>query len=432
MKTYKEHEFIRHNIIRRRREYERKRLFYKKPSVVPNEPRNEKEPKSEVVDIVRNYVGVGEKVRRKRDIVNVHIPRNFSIIDSPNEALKCIYKMVKYACQYKSIGTFFIWHDKMQSYDLGAEILFDCFFSEVKKNHKKAKAEGAYPDDKMAMRFIKSVGIIDELGIDHERLSQQELEKIEIFKRKSRKIPSLVDGVGRSIFEDVTQSFAKHINMCLRHINKQLTDDSCARLSQYVSEILDNIGEHSGMDNWRIAGFLDTKDSTKSCELVIFNFGRTIADTLLSLNEENIMREKLRRYIKLHNNRFDDDTLATIYALQGAISSKNTSEITTRGQGTVELINFFNGLCKELHCDDGGCYRDKMIVMSGLVHITIDSTCKMFKVDGDRSIIPFNESGSLKEPPQERYIKRLQHFFPGTLISIRFNLPNSMLTKVSQ
>ena len=48
---------------------------------------------------------------------------------------------------------------------------------------------------------------------------------------------------------------------------------------EYTGEILNNAEDHSGSDDVVITGYLDNSNSTHLCEIAIFNFGKTIAET---------------------------------------------------------------------------------------------------------------------------------------------------------
>ena len=54
------------------------------------------------------------------------------------------------------------------------------------------------------------------------------------------------------------------------------------------------------MFDWAIQGYLDTLLDVPMCEVVIFNFGRTIAQTFEDLPPEAYTSRQIQKYIDLH------------------------------------------------------------------------------------------------------------------------------------
>jgi hypothetical protein len=124
--------------------------------------------------------------------------------------------------------------------------------------------------------------------------------------------------------------------------------------------------------------------------------------------------------------------LFTLIALQGNVSSKNQSVMDTRGNGSVELIEFFQRMYAE--CSGTSTGGAEMIVVSGQTSIRFDGTYKMAANAAGVKIIAFNAANDLTQAPDAKYVKQLagSSRFPGTLIAIKFPLSTVSSTVASQ
>lgn len=195
--------------------------------------------------------------------------------------------------------------------------------------------------------------------------------------------------------------------------------------------------EHSGENNWRIVGYLDRDDCNRVCEVVIYNFGLTIAETFNKLEVDDFAKKNVNEYVnkhhakKLFGENWTPDDLTTLVALQGRISSKNHPDDDTRGHGTVDLIEFFQEI---MDGHDGAECKEqaKMCILSGHTHIRFDRKYRMGKDRDGRDTIAFNDENDLSRPPDSKYVRHLKRcHFPGTLIAIRFVLPERATEEVS-
>lgn len=198
-------------------------------------------------------------------------------------------------------------------------------------------------------------------------------------------------------------------------------------MSKYTGEILNNAQDHSGHDEAIITGYLDNSNSTHLCEIAIFNFGKTIADTFREMPGTSYTHEEIDGYIKEHQkwslfgSDWTKDNLLTVVALQGHISSKNLRKDQDRGQGTVDLIEFFQRMHKQCIDVEQSNSMTEMAILSGSTHIYFDGSYTMREDSNGRKVIAFNHTNDLHQKPDSKYVKNLHDlFFPGTVISIRF------------
>ena len=194
----------------------------------------------------------------------------------------------------------------------------------------------------------------------------------------------------------------------------------------YTGELIDNIEQHGRSVGWYISSYLDPSGSPPICEVAIFNFGLTFADTFEALPQNSFPWAVVAPYIDAHRSRgwfspaWRTEDLLTLIALQGGVSSKSSGPTDTRGQGTVDLIGFFQNICTACAVAVG---ETRMAMLSGDTHILFDGTYRMAPNSTGREVLAFNRSNSLAEPPDPNYVRHLQGVrFPGTVVSIRFPL----------
>lgn len=368
-----------------------------------------------------------------RQYVEIKLPKVFSIIDNPEESLN-VFRGLAPALYDTDVEWAGVQHSGISEHDLAAEILLGrigkyCW--DLHNAHGKSfEIKGNYPSQDLLARKVKTFGLVKALEIDGEQIDDESAkdEKLVLFHKRGSKEESVRIGSLDSKTR-ATQGFVDHINNCLNEADYQLTESASQELVEYVGEILANAQEHSGTGEWEIYGYLDRQNQNKVCEAVIYNFGNTISDTFDELPEADYARESLNKYIahheskKLFGRNWDRDSLTTLFALQGRVSSKNSEDDSTRGQGTVDLIEFFQMISEEANAtvDDS----PKMCILSGHNHIRFDGTYRLEEKRG-QPIIAFNKENNLSLPPDENYVKKLKNsFFPGTLIAIQFILPET-------
>jgi hypothetical protein len=233
----------------------------------------------------------------------------------------------------------------------------------------------------------------------------------------------------------VLKEFVDYIDECLVEHGFKLRPEERARLLIYAGEILDNAEEHAGMREWSIVGYVDTDSEDHLCEIAIFNFGRSFAETFSSLSQNSYAYKEVAPYLDQHrrkgffNTGWREEDLLTLVALQGHVSSKNTSSSTTRGQGTVDIIKFFQKVHLECVGTAGPCAE--MAILSGKTHILFDGTYQMAPDASGRNVIAFNAQNDLSSKPDPKYVRNLGgDGFPGTVISIRFPMKLTKQTEM--
>jgi hypothetical protein len=363
--------------------------------------------------------------------LRVSVPKTFSIIEDPVNALHILqsFALAMKQFRYRAVK---IDQSQLEIYDLAANALLDLVATEIelerKHNRSSLKFVGAYPTNPAVKRFIKSMGIVKHLKIKHEIANGDDAAKIRLFDKRSRHYFDNADPRKADFKARTIAGFVDHINNCLSDHRRVLTPASRHHLSEYLGEIISNAEEHPKFVDWTIQGYLDNSLNDPICEIAIFNFGRSIGESLTDLPITSYTRKQIEVYLMLHagqglfGSKWRKVDLLTLMALQGNVSSKNHNVGDDRGQGTVDLIDFFQRVYKE--CAENSGTRAKMAILSGSTYILFDGTYTMREVSARKGkVIAFNEANNLYQKPNSKYVRSLGSLhFPGTIISIRFPL----------
>lgn len=360
-------------------------------------------------------------------------PKKFSLIEAPEDTLSFI-SSVAALNRNTDVKVLSLDHSKTTCHDLAAEVLLGVAVKTIKntanRRNRKVRVRGRLPKSERKKRLIRSMGVIKQLDIEHEEFVE---DKLEIFDFSGSK-NSIVTTGDRDRKNQCTTRFVDHIDNCLEHSERQLTDDSKEQLVNYLGEIIGNAEDHSGESKWYVCGYLDhiedvdesdDEDEYHFCEIVIYNFGKSIAETFTELNDCSFPLKQVKPYLDAHerggwfSRDWDRDTLLTLVALQGCVSSKNLDQFMDRGQGTVDLIEFFQNVSEE--CLPQSRQKAKMAIISGSTHIFFDGKYRIESDETGKDVIAFNDKNDLNVKPDSRYVRKLKGVsFPGTVIAARF------------
>ena len=379
---------------------------------------------------------LAEKARHAMPSVNgeirVRVPRQYSIIDNPEVVLSLLTSFAR-GVHTTPIQKVIFDHRDLEDVDLAANSLLDIVATERnaefvwRRSKRKLHVAGAYPRKPALKRLIKATGIIKHMEIAHEVLSHDETLAIRVFEARNRSYSNPGDG-SKADFKDKQQAnFVNHFRACLLDHGWELTELGIQQLGTYLGEILANAEDHPDYLDWTVQGYLDNALDVPMCEIAIFNFGRSIAESMHAVDRNGYTWRQVLPYLEMHAKRklfgetWREEDLLTVIALQGNVSRLNMSSKMTRGQGTVEFIEFFqriNDLC------NGKPTGARMAIVSGGTYVLFDGTYRMVAPSEDKGkIVAFNATNDLNEKPDSRFVRSLGEFrFPGTIISIKFPL----------
>lgn len=379
--------------------------------------------------LAKNYHG---KSYKHRDTLRLIIPSTFSIIEKPEEVVAVIGQFAK-SIREQRPGKLILDQRNLTIYDLAANGLLDVvaveLVKETKKSRRKTKWQGNFPNDENVKRFIKALGIIKHLGLEDRYPVNDAVPAYRVFDRRNRHYYAAMRPEEADFKSKAVTEFANHINSCLGDHGRKLTPEALSKLCDYTGEIIDNAEEHAGMFDWTIQGYLDNNCEVPFCEIAIFNFGDTIAETLNSLPRESYTWKQIHPYLQQHYKKrlfgpnWSELDLLTVIALQGHVSCKNKSATDTRGNGSIDLIEFFQMVYKECTASDGKVDRARMAILSGGTYILFDGSHQLVELENGVKTVTFNAENSLDVLPDPKYVRGLKGVhFPGTIISIRFPL----------
>jgi len=362
--------------------------------------------------------------------LDIAVPAKFSIIEAPETALAAVCTFARGIRKHR-VQSVRISHRNMALYDLAANGLLDVVAVELKAEashtSRRIRWEGQFPKDRNVQRFIRSLGIIKHLGVAHEYAKPEEVTDLHVFDHRNRHYYRTPRPQRADHKTQIVSAFSDHIDDCLQAAGRQLTPEARHKLCAYTGEILDNVEEHAEFVDWTIQGYLDNSLSIPICEIAIFNFGLTIAETIRVLPRDSYTWTQVAPYMTHHRNHrwfgpdWAENDLLTLIALQGHVSSKNKSAQDTRGNGTVDLIEFFQQV--HLECSRESEVKATMAIVSGSTHILFDGTYRLQERPQGPRVIAFNKTNDLNDQPDHKFVRGLRGLsFPGTIISIRFPL----------
>jgi hypothetical protein len=362
-------------------------------------------------------------------------PRVFSLHHNPTETILFIQRIARYAKQSRKRLRLFIDLGRVEEMDLAADSLLAIILKEIKHewfNTGQASIRGRFPRSAELRREMEEVGAVRVLqtdpGRDNVELSFRQDVKVYRHRETGIEIERTYDAP--ATIEKVTQQFADHVNGCLGTINRELNETGRGNLCNYIGELLSNAQEHAGITDWTIIGYLDAQN--KVFKVAVINFGRSIEQTFLPVDRASYTWEQVGKYLERHESNAAKKigatrgTLITLGALQGKVSSKNITAESTRGHGTVAMIEFFQRI--HAQCVGEGSLQAEMALISGDCYISFDGRYSMkFDQRTQRDVIAFNSTNDLMRLPDGRVVKSMPGVtFPGTVITIGFPLTDKL------
>ena len=367
------------------------------------------------------------------------VPENFSIIDYPDESYEFIRKLV--ACLiYQPAEELVIDYGKCKNVDLASQVLIDIIQKEVisfyKRCRKSKRARRVVniksirgfgnKENKDIDKMLFSVGSPALLTNSRRVYSDIVPYRLCIHTRNSSEMLKVMEKK-----EIHTTELVDYVINSLARLNKSLTPDKIDDLCTVIGEILINAEEHSTIGRrFSIGYFQETNIDGKHCgifRLVILNFGQTIYEKFKDpscKNKSMVDKMKLLSYRYTASRMFakklfEEETLWTLYALQEGVTSVAPTAYKRRGNGSIRFIeSFFNMKGKQNFADD----VSKMVILSGNASITFDGTYGIVEEGtGDERFkkMTFNLSGRIEDKPDDRFVKFVDDYFPGTIIGAR-------------
>lgn len=367
-----------------------------------------------------------------RTTAPLQVPSVFSFVHNATETVDFLLRVAAVA-RNRDVRRVRLWHRDCQQIGLGAEGMLGLLVQTMDQQGKHIR--GVVPSDPEMRRLVWAIGSPRFLGVA--QIGDDEIRegKLRVLRHRSTLLEGFTDIRSADPKGKAIAKILAHLDACLIGHGTTLTPETQMLLVRYLGEIIGNAEEHAGIVDWTVMSYLDNMISgVHICELSIFNFGNTIAETFTNLPAADPGRVEIEAYVSHHETagffkpHWNEMDLRTAVAMQGHISCKKAQD-PTRGNGTVEAISVF----QELSTASFGEYKGPpvtMSIVSGSTQILLDGTYPMKKDHTGRSVIAFNTTNDLRLPPDAKYVRNLGGLhLPATVISIRFPLLPEYVTK---
>lgn len=364
-------------------------------------------------------------VKNRNGIAIIKIPKIFSITNNNEQTIKILKKVYYYGCQ-ESIRKIFFDHNECEELEIAASTIMDTIVMACKAYRKSIGQEliisGLFPDDLKVKKMFIASGLPAHLEL------QQKL----LYNKGEQKLFSLMAGKnGSARSGSVSTKLTDYINSCLITQEFELTRIGRRDISRMFGEIIDNCEIHGGIDTtWYTLGHFDMSKRERCGEmnLVIFNYGKTVYEQLMSSETTQETRMKIKYMKEMHSQQYDaqwnEEAMLTLFSMQQGVSRLRddcNEGNRNRGTGTAILIDTFYKLGNTMLNKE-----PEFSITSGHIHILFDKKYKLCEkqtsdnILGLGKIIAFNEENDILKKPDKNNIHCMKEFFPGTIISMKF------------
>lgn len=380
-----------------------------------------------------------------KNVYSITCPEIFSLKHNYDNSVEFICHVSSLACKiiYKNANYIYINLKKCKVYDLDASCVLDSVMSKLvpllRKHNINFQVD--FPEDKKSLAFknIITTGFVNDNGWHTKKnLSIKKIRE----KLKETLGIKFVDFNKNNIenYDIITTEIVEMIFSNFINKNKYISS-----MGKIISEIVDNVREHSENKSWYIVGnFLPNDEYNKSSiRLAIFNYGVTISENLKNfMNSETaylpskqekivqISKEIIKKHIPFFSDDYYEEEQAyTFLAMQQGISSKiiDDNNINKRGSGIYKLNS---EIYKISDLSDGECVN--LSIISGTTMINFKNKYRYQmgnEIDEKLYQINFNSKNSIYFPQDHDCIKKLKYAIPGTIIYIDFKFKEGLVNE---
>lgn len=380
----------------------------------------------------------------------VELPKIFSIIEEPEESYLAIQKTIS-ALLLEENTTFILDYKNCEKVELGSQVLLDIILKDflqftakcqkIDRNHKNyfpISIGGININNEEVRKMMFSVGSPVTLKVREHSFSDIIPYKLCIHDNEREK--NYEKRIEQKELD--TTEMAEYVINSLARMNKKLTSEKRDDLCTVIGEILINAEEHSTTKYRFSIGYFKEVNSEDNhygiFRLVILNFGKTIYEKFKSEdcpNQEIVskMRNLSDSYTKkklFRQREFEEENLWTLYALQEGVSSISPTDYK-RGNGSIRFIDSFFNIKGSKDIDD----VSNLTIQSGKTRIHFngeyDIVSKINLNNESYKVMTFNESGSIEDKPDSRFVYQTKDYFPGTLISAKLLLDDEVVEQLN-
>lgn len=367
----------------------------------------------------------------------IEIPEVFSMSENAEEVIQLLRKTYT-LCSNDKIKEIVFDHSNCVNLGLSASTIMDIIVLAVKRYREKMgkplDLSGDLPRNRKARDILLASGLPYHLKADsYLDFDKEHVERFETIKG----IHSLVANKA----DETATKLTLYFNKCLKTQNMELNDEGKRVLGRMLGEVISNCEIHGGdASTWYTQGHYQIKEDNSygEMQLLFLNLGETIYEGLKSYSTKET-KQKLSHIMKKHkeyvNSYWDEEMIYTVFALQEGISrlrDKSIDGYEGRGSGTVSMIEMFNDIGES---QTG--LKPQMTIVSGKTQIIFTDNYKMkpvmFKDDvvfetGEKQILAFNDENNIYLPANSNNVIKMNQYFPGTVISLKFYLDSRYIT----
>jgi hypothetical protein len=378
------------------------------------------------------------KLKKYHSNGEILIPEIFSIIENPKESYQTLKKIVS-ALFVENNKDLILDYQNCIKVELGSQVLLDIILKDFfrfidyctkidryNREYFPSGVGGTNINNEGVQKMMFSVGSPVTLKVKEHTFS--DIIPYKLCIHDNEKIKNYDRRIEQKELD--TTEMADYVIECLGRMNKKLTPSKRDDLCTVIGEILINAEEHSSTKYRFSIGYFKEVNIEGNhygiFRLVILNFGQTIYNKFkdeecqnkaIVSKMENLSSSYTKRNL-FHQREFEEESLWTLYALQEEVSSVSPS-LYKRGNGSIRFIeSFFN--IKGSNDVDAVSF---LTIQSGKTRIHFNGEYgiqnKTNSMGETFKVMTFNDSGSIEEMPDKKYVNQTTDFFPGTIISAK-------------
>lgn len=372
----------------------------------------------------RGFAIPPEEIAEKKEMT---VPEYFSMTGDPSGTIFFLRELFG-ILMCPEVKQVYFDHSRCKYIGICASAIMDILLVECKKwrhlQHNDITYSGKLlrgrkiSEDPEVDTLLKASGILKHLDITHQEF--KDIECLELLKDEHS--------------SDIAEKTIDYINRSLYRHGMHLTAKGENYFGKMLGEIADNCRQHGGEQvTWYAQGHYSYNPYTREgkCLLVIADFGDTIYEGLKN-SQVPVLKKQIRKYVGRARTYFpikeSEETLYTLFSLQQRVSRFAAKKGVVRGNGTAVFLDSFQRLFSR-----SGQGKSKLSITSGKCSILFDGTYLLHDVHyGERytnKIIAFNRENDLKKAPDRKYVRSIEHSFPGTVIAMELYINKSLIEK---
>ena len=124
-------------------------------------------------------------------------------------------------------------------------------------------------------------------------------------------------------------------------------------------------------------------------------------------------------FLIFFKKQFEEETLWTLYSLQEGVTTVAPEKYRKRGNGSIQFIESFFNIKGEDEITDK---ISRLAILSGNASIVFDGKYKIHEktIEGEKfKYMTFNDSQNIEDKPDSKYVRFVEDYFPGTIISAK-------------